>query len=803
MGLLGLLKLRASLDKSSFSSAPRRHHVPRTFFSPSLPLHGCQSDASFPTTTSMFAVRGRRFIQTLKHHVKGALTESPPAYQSKQRLPHSAEPDASALAISGYRFFKILKNQFKGALAESPPAYRRTNPQTSLSFDGRGISSRYAHPFRAIGRHAFRAVCNPCKHSAHAFKAVECYTGPTLSRRHFGHSANPSKYMPHAFRGRKQPTGTLQPNQHGSRGVWHARNFARTYVYVHGTIEHFKAPRRMTASSISKGMGWSHWWRAAWQKLFASPQSKKSFLPPFAVTVKAVCLACARSHLPLGLMAIIFGGVKHSIAHAQGNTMSLQSSQSSFVLSSLFTMFEFFGLVARSLYLWVLFMPAVLTAPFANMFGGRFRQAWLHLVHRTLEFAGAAFIKWGQWAATRPDLFPRDLCVELTKLHANAPAHKFSHTVQTIERAFGKRLDDIFSEFEEKPVASGSIAQVHKATLRHGGPSSKQQGPITVAVKVRHPGVTDVIRRDFVIINWVANLSVFIPGLRWLRLDESVRQFAVFMLTQVDLAREAAHLSRFLYNFRSWRDVSFPRPVYPLVHPAVLVESYEQGESVSHFIELPERSLELPERSRVNRKLAHIGTHTFLKMLLVDNFIHADMHPGNILVRVDKKRTSSKKKEKKSSMRRSQPHLVFLDVGLTAELSQKDRGNLLDFFKAVALRDGRTAAQCALEFSNNQSCPNPAAFIKELESSFKFWGSREADVIHPGECMHDLLEQVRRHRVNIDGNVCTVMVTIMVLEGWQRKLDPDFSIMDTLQKLLFKQDWAESLAYTINGIMAP
>lgn len=535
--------------------------------------------------------------------------------------------------------------------------------------------------------------------------------------------------------------------------------------------------------------------QCARQRLYKQYTFHKPFLLPFNVIVRAVSLAFTRSHIPLGLLAVALGSFNQSVAEAEqahGNAPLYSSSKMSpSVWSSLVhSIFEFVVLVSRALYLLVLFTPAILTAPLADSFGGKFRQAWLKLVHHTLELAGAAFIKWGQWAATRPDLFPRDLCLELSKLHTKAPAHKYSHTLCTVEKAFGRKLHDIFEEFEEEPVASGSIAQVHKATLRYSYPGKKSKS-VLVAVKVRHPGVSEVIRRDFVLIKGIASLSTFVPGLRWLRLDESVQQFAVFMLTQVDLAREAAHLSRFLYNFRQWTDVSFPRPLYPLVHPAVLVETYEQGESVSRFVELP-------EKTRINSTLAHIGTHTLLKMLLVDNFIHADMHPGNILVRVKKKGLRSGKR-----IFSTRPQVIFLDVGMTAELSGHDRVNLLDFFKAVALRDGRTAAECALKFSRDQSCPNPAAFIQEVEDSFKLWGSDEGEDIHPGDCMQDLLEQVRRHRVNVDGDVCTVMVTTMVLEGWQRKLDPDYNIMNTLQTLLFKVDWANSLSYTINGIMAP
>jgi aarF domain-containing kinase len=191
-----------------------------------------------------------------------------------------------------------------------------------------------------------------------------------------------------------------------------------------------------------------------------------------------------------------------------------------------------------------------------------------------------------------------------------APEHSFAYTKKTIERAFGRKLPEIFENFEEEPVASGSIAQVHRATLRFRYPNQEVK-PMVVAVKVRHPGVSESIRRDFVIINSVAKLSKFIPTLKWWRLDESVQQFSVFMMSQVDLAREAAHLSRFIYNFRHQKDVSFPKPLYPLVHPAVLVETYEQGECVSHYLH------ELPGHDRIKAAVAHSGTKAYLKMLLV------------------------------------------------------------------------------------------------------------------------------------------------------------------------------------------
>ncbi|KAL4563145.1 hypothetical protein LXL04_027179 [Taraxacum kok-saghyz] len=528
--------------------------------------------------------------------------------------------------------------------------------------------------------------------------------------------------------------------------------------------------------------------------LFRSLFHNEKPIPPMIKISRAFTFALTRSYIIIPSI-ILYGnptlaktGTNLDYFQPRNNPLYIEDGHA-ILISSIISLFECFILLTRAIYLTILFSPTIFTAPFAEYFGNTSRKKWLKLVRRTLEIAGPAFIKWGQWAATRPDLFPRDLCTELSKLHTKAPEHSFKYTKKTIEKAFGRKIHEIFDDFEEVPVASGSIAQIHRAKLKYKKSQGKKTGkPLVVAVKVRHPGVGESIRRDFAIINVVAKISGFLPTLKWLRLDESVQQFAVFMMSQVDLAREAAHLSRFIYNFRRWKDVSFPKPVYPLVHPAVLVETFEQGESVAFYVD------ELQGHERLKSSLAHIGTHALLKMLLVDNFIHADMHPGNILVR---------NKSSRKGIFKSKPHVVFLDVGMTAELSGSDRINLLEFFKAVARRDGDTAARCTLRLSKQQNCPNPQAFIKEVTESFDFWGTEEGDIVHPADCMHQLLEQVRRHRVNVDGNVCTVMVTTLVLEGWQRKLDPDYDVMHTLQTLLLKEDWAKSLSYTIEGLMAP
>ncbi|CAA3031353.1 probable serine threonine- kinase abkC [Olea europaea subsp. europaea] len=343
----------------------------------------------------------------------------------------------------------------------------------------------------------------------------------------------------------------------------------------------------------------AHHTQVTWKRLLHWALHSGRSLLPISRIAQAVSLALCCSYVVIpGIFALNCGS---NVAWAQAvsdidifqPTNYLYASAQDghvFLTSLILSMLEGISLLLRALFLAVLFAPTTAMAPFADSFGPEFRKLWLRAVHQTLERA--------------------DLCIELGKLQTKAPEHSFDYTKKTIERAFGHKISEIFDDFEEEPVASGSIAQVHRASLR-----SRYHGchikPMLVAVKVRHPGVGDSIKRDFEIINIVAKISNCIPTLKWLRLDESVQQFSVFMMSQVDLAREAAHLSRFIYNFRRSKNVSFPKPVYPLVHPAVLVETFEHGESVSHYVD------ELHGNEQIKSALAHIGTNALLKMLLV------------------------------------------------------------------------------------------------------------------------------------------------------------------------------------------
>ena len=138
--------------------------------------------------------------------------------------------------------------------------------------------------------------------------------------------------------------------------------------------------------------------------------------------------------------------------------------------------------------------------------------------------------------------------------------------------------------------------------------------------------MTTLMQRDFTLMHRAARLSTHLPFLSELHLEESIRQFGAPLKEQLDLLVEAQHLDRFGKNFRSWRNLSFPAPVYPLVAPSVLVETFEEGRLISSYVDKP--------TNKYSIQLANIGLSGYLQMLLKDNFVHADLHPGNILVRL-------------------------------------------------------------------------------------------------------------------------------------------------------------------------
>ena len=248
---------------------------------------------------------------------------------------------------------------------------------------------------------------------------------------------------------------------------------------------------------------------------------------------------------------------------------------------------SFTRLVGRFLVLSVKFAP-ITTTMWLAFLSSKFREkVWYKWLSTCLSSSGPAFIKWGQWAATRSDMFPEALCDELQHLHNAAPAHSWSFTQKMMESSLGlprHSLLEVFDWFDPTPVASGSIAQVHKAILR-GDTNGRDndEGGVLVAVKVRHPHVAQLIDMDFRIMAAMARMLDWFPSLSRLHIRESLEQFSHTMAAQAHLNVEAHHLEVLNDNFRKWDHVRFPQPFYS--SSSVIIETYEPGAAVSKILD--------------------------------------------------------------------------------------------------------------------------------------------------------------------------------------------------------------------------
>ncbi|KAH9441853.1 hypothetical protein Pst134EA_032188 [Puccinia striiformis f. sp. tritici] len=341
---------------------------------------------------------------------------------------------------------------------------------------------------------------------------------------------------------------------------------------------------------------------------------------------------------------------------------------------------------ARFLYLLTLFLPVLLTSPIVlleyielahprkrrkfrkdgSLITERRTTIWWYmlLVHSTQK-AGPTFIKLAQWAASRTDLFPAALCRHFGKLHSNGKPHSMAYTRRVIEKAFNKKFEDIFISFDPEPLGIGAVAQVYKATLnpdllpvsylepKHSNEdheltvseisrkltTGEIEPPImkpstTVAIKVLHPRVIQNIQRDLKIMEFFAYLINSYPGAEWLSFPEEVKVFGKLMESQVNLKLEGLNLIRFEENFKNRKTISFPRPLISFTTHKVLIEEFQDALPLKLFL-----NPGVP--GPFDHRISNIGLDAFLQMLLIDNFVHADLHPGNIMVKFYKPTTKS------------------------------------------------------------------------------------------------------------------------------------------------------------------
>jgi ubiquinone biosynthesis protein len=373
------------------------------------------------------------------------------------------------------------------------------------------------------------------------------------------------------------------------------------------------------------------------------------------------------------------------------------------------------------------------------------RQTWFgQVVLDLFRELGATFVKVGQIMSTRPDLIPDHLSRALEHLQDDVGPFGFDATTSTIEEDFGRPYTGIFSELAPVPIASASVAQVHKARLPDGR---------LVAVKIRRPNVVELCAFDLAVMKRVASLLARWPSIANLAPVAMVEEFGRAIAAQLDFRIEATNNRRFRANFRDHPQVLFPILVEELCSARVLTMSYIEGTKIL-----------AAGGTRFDRpRIARLGLQVLLKMIFEDGFVHADLHPGNIFITSDEK-------------------LALLDLGLVGELDDHNRQNFARFFGAWAQRDGDTMARLMFEMSATADRPatDPDAFERYRASIIdfvgKYWGYRLGEV-QVGKVLLDLLRILRAHRVRVNPTFTIVNIAIAVTEGIGKQLDPDLDLM--------------------------
>ena len=448
-----------------------------------------------------------------------------------------------------------------------------------------------------------------------------------------------------------------------------------------------------------------------------------------------------------------------------------------------------FALALRAFYLILTWLP-VLTYALPLLIASRAaptalgvrmrKRAWATL-HSAIALCGAAFIKWAQWASTREDIFPRDLCEQLEKLHDDAPRHSYRRTLRILERELGCDPRLVFCQFPTKPMASGSVAQVYRARLRKeiaavcarlASPrvlDLNEDGTMDVAVKVRHPNVAKRIFLDFQILRAVAGFADTLPALKGLHLKNTLGQFSHTMTAQTDLRNEAVHLLKFTHNMKDEVRVRSPRPVPGLVTEAVLVETFVKGEGLGDAIK---------RKSIHNSELCSLGVYTYMLMLLRDNFIHQDLHPGNILYSVDDANADGTTGGATTEPQAAQIKLDLIDFGIADELPQIVRNRFIGFLCFLIRGEGDKAADVALTWDGNQTCRDRDALRADMARLVSEKGDVFSRRVNLDELLKEIMRLFRKHGVSIDGVYASLVVSLCVLVGFATSLDPQVNLFE-------------------------
>ena len=373
------------------------------------------------------------------------------------------------------------------------------------------------------------------------------------------------------------------------------------------------------------------------------------------------------------------------------------------------------------------------------------------------EELGPVFIKFGQLLSTRRDLLPADFADELAELQDHVPPFPGAEARTIVEAALGDLFGARIERFDEEPLASASIAQVHGAVLGDGD---------EVVVKVVRPGLEQVIRDDLdVLIRLAAWIDRHIAAGRRLHLPEVASDYAKVVLGELDMVHEAANTQQLRDNFAGSPLLYVPRVYHDLTRPNVLVLERVGGVPIGDVAELRARGTNM-------ETLAYRGVETFFTQVFVHNFFHADMHPGNIFVDVEDPEN---------------PRYIALDCAIIGKLEKRDQDYLARNLVAFFNRDYEQVASLHFESGWIPQRTEQREFEQVIREVCDPIFAKPLSEISFGHFMVELFRTAARFDMEIQPQLVLLQKTLLYIEGLGRQLYPELDLWRTAKP--FMEGW--------------
>jgi ubiquinone biosynthesis protein len=363
---------------------------------------------------------------------------------------------------------------------------------------------------------------------------------------------------------------------------------------------------------------------------------------------------------------------------------------------------------------------------------------------------GPTFIKLGQLLSTRPDVTGPALAEELQKLQTDTPADPFSHVREVVEEDLGQPISEVFSKFDETPIASASIGQVHAAKVTSG----------PVVVKVQHKGIATAINKDLDILAGLATLAEKVPEYQSFRPTATVAELARSLRRELDFGREERNLQHFAALFREDRDVEVPEPFDDICTGRVLTMQRIRGIPLSDRGALLAGGYDLA-------KLAQLCARVYMKMIFDEGCFHADPHPGNLLALPGNR-------------------LALLDFGMVGRIDERLREEMEEMLLAVSQRDVRSLTGIIQRLGQLPPNFDESALSIDVDDFVGNYSTMPLKQIDLGSLLSDVTEIIHRHRVQLPPQAALLIKVIVTLEGTLKSLDPQISVIDLLKPVQTK-----------------